>query len=152
MLFRSSFAEDLDFAPVQLFDSADNRIYTEMNSGYWWWETQEQLPSGESIIPVILASDKTHLTNFSGDTSAWPLYMSIGNIRKDVRRTASRRTWILIGFIPIPPKGAPDSSTAWHYAVDTILGELKDVEIRGPGYEWDCADGFRRNCYPILAA
>ena len=152
LLGHLPFAEDLDFAPVQLFDSADNRIYTEMNSGDWWWETQEQLPSGASIFPVILASDKTHLTNFSGDKSAWPLYMSIGNIRKDVRRTASRRAWILIGFIPIPPKGAPDSSTAWHHAVDTILGELKDVEIRGPGYQWDCADGFCRNCYPILAA
>ena len=89
LLGHLPFAEDLDFAPVQLFDSADNRIYTEMNSGDWWWETQEHLPAGGSIIPVMLASDKTHLTNFSGDKSAWPLYMSIGNIRKDVRRTAS---------------------------------------------------------------
>ena len=152
LLGHLSFSEDLDFAPVQLFDSADNRIYSEMNSGDWWWETQEHLPSGASIIPIILASDKTHLTNFSGDKSAWPLYMSIGNIRKDVRRTASRRAWILIGFIPVPSKGAPDSGAAWHHAVDMVLGALKDVEIRGPGYQWDCADGFRRNCYPIIAA
>lgn len=152
LLGHLAFAGDLDFAPVQLFDSADNRIYTEMNTGAWWWETQEHLPAGASIIPVILASDKTHLTNFSGDKSAWPLYMSIGNIRKDVRRTASRRAWILIGFIPVPPKGAADSVAAWHHAVDTIIGALKEVEIDGPGYQWDCADGFRRSCYPILAA
>ena len=78
-------AEDLNFAPVQLFDFADNRIYTEMSSGDWWWETQEYLPAGGSIIPLILASDKTHLTNFLGDKSARPLYMSIRNIRKDVQ-------------------------------------------------------------------
>ena len=152
LLGHLAFAEDLDFAPVQLFDSADNRIYTEMNSGDWWWETQEHLPNGASIIPIILASDKTHLTNFSGDKSAWPLYMSIGNIHKDVRRTASRRAWILVGFIPVPPKGAPDSSAAWHHAVHTIIGALKEVKIDGPGYQWDCADGFLRRCYPILAA
>ena len=106
------FAEDLDFASMQLFDSVDNRINTEMNSGDWWWETLKHLPAGGSIIPIILASDKTHLTNFSGDKSAWPLYMSIGTIHKDVRRIASKRAWILISFIPIPPKGAPDSGAA----------------------------------------
>ena len=85
LLDHLPFAEDLDFAPVQLFDSADNLIYTEMNSRDWWWETQEQLPSWASIIPLILASDKTYLTNFMGDKSARPLYRSIRKIRKDVR-------------------------------------------------------------------
>ena len=70
LLRHLPFVEDLDFAPVQLFDSADNRIYKEMNSGDWWWETQEHLPAGGSIIPIILALDKTDLTNFLGDKSA----------------------------------------------------------------------------------
>ena len=112
LLAHLPFTEDLNFAPVQLFDSADNWIYLEMNSGDWWWKTQEQLPNGASIIPVILTSDKTHLTNFSGDKSAGPLYMSIGQICKDVQRTASRRASILIGFILVPSEGARDSCTA----------------------------------------
>jgi hypothetical protein len=103
-------------------------------------------------VPVLFGSDKTHLTDFTGDKSAWPLYMSIGNIRKDVRRTASRRAWILVAFIPIPPKGASDIHGSWHQAIATILKPLKDVNIAGPGFEWDCADGFTRNCYPLLAA
>ena len=73
LLGHLPFAEHLDFAPVQLYDSADHRIYSEMNSGEWWWETQEQLPDGATILPVIFASDKTHLTNCSGDKSTWPL-------------------------------------------------------------------------------
>ena len=137
---------------MQLFNSADNRIYTEINSGDWWWEIQEHLPAGGSIIPIILASDKTHLTNFSGDKSAWPLYMSTGNIRKDIWRTVSKRACNLFSFIPIPPKGAPDFGAAWHHDVDTIVGVRKEVDIDGPGYQWDCADGFHRHCYPILAA
>ena len=136
---------------MQLFNSADNRIYTEMNSGNWCWEIQEHLPAGRSIIPIILAADMTHLTNFSGDKSAWLLYMSIGNICKDVWHTASKCAWILIGFILIPPKGVPDSGPASHHAVNTILGALKEVDIDGHGYQWDCADGFCRRCYPIIA-
>ena len=78
--------------------------------------------------------------------------MSIGNIRKDVWRTASKRGWIHIVFSPIPPKGAPDSGAAWHHAVDTIVGAHKKVDIERPGYQWDCADGFPRRCYHIIAA
>jgi hypothetical protein len=73
-----------------------------MNTGDWW-DTQNQLPAGVTIVPVICASDKTHLTNFSGDQHVWPLYHTIGNIRKDIRRTPKKRAWILVGLIPCPP-------------------------------------------------
>ena len=36
------------------------------------------------ILSVILASDKTHLTNFAGDKSIHVVYMSLGNICKDI--------------------------------------------------------------------
>ena len=38
------------------------------------------------VAPVILASDKTHLTQFRGDKTAWPVYLTIGNIAKAKRR------------------------------------------------------------------
>jgi len=72
-------------------------------------------------VPVICASDKTHLTNFSGDQHAWPLYLTIGNIRKDISRTPNTVAWILIGLIPCPPKGAKNIDEAWHSAVGTVL-------------------------------
>jgi len=74
------FQAHLDFEPVRLADFDSRRIYSEMNTGDWWWDTQDQLPAGATIVPVIFASDKTHLTNFSGDQHAWPLYRTIGNI------------------------------------------------------------------------
>ena len=124
----------------------------EMKSGDCWWKIQAHLPAGGSIILIIWASDKTHLSNFSRDKSAWPLYISIGNIHKEVQRTAFKHTLIPIGFIPIPPQGAPNSGAAWHYAVDTILDAQKEDDIDGPGDQWDCADRIRRRCYPIIAA
>ena len=103
-------------------------------------------------MPVICASDKTHLTNFSGDQHAWPLYLTIGNIRKDIRRASKKPAWTLVGLIPCPPNGAKNTDEAWHSAVGTVLSPLRNLDITGPGLKWDCADGFQRQCYPLLAA
>ncbi|KAF8442652.1 hypothetical protein BGX38DRAFT_1096099, partial [Terfezia claveryi] len=43
------------------------------------------LPIGSSLVPILLTSDQTCLTNFSGDKKLWPLFMSIGNIRAEIR-------------------------------------------------------------------
>ena len=37
LLWHLPFAEHLDFASVQLYNSADHQIYIEINSGDWWW-------------------------------------------------------------------------------------------------------------------
>ena len=100
------FQADHDFEPVRLADSDSRRIYSEMNTGDWWWDTQDQLPARATIEPVICASDNTHWTNFSGNQHAWPLYLTIGNIGNDIRWTPQKRAWILIGLMPCPPKGA----------------------------------------------
>jgi hypothetical protein len=123
-----------------------------MNTGDWWWDTEDQLPAGATIVPVICTSDMTHLTNISGDQHPWPLYLTIGNIRKDIRRTPKMRAWILVGRIPCPPKGAKNIDEAWHSAVGTVLSHLTHLDITGPGLKWDCADGFQQQCYPLLAA
>jgi len=123
-----------------------------MNTGNRWWETPDKLPAGATIVPVICASDKTHLTNFPGDQNAWPLYPAIGNIRNDICCTPKKHRWILVGLIPCPPKGAKNIDEAWHSAVWTVLSHLRHLDITGPGLKWDCADGFQRQCYPLLAA
>jgi len=64
------FQAHLDFEPVQLADSEGRRIYSEMNTGACWWDTQDQHPAVVTIVPVIFASTKAHLTNFLGDQHA----------------------------------------------------------------------------------
>ena len=68
-------------------------------------------------MPVICASDKTHLTNFSGNQNAWPLYLTNGNNQKDILCTPEENTLILVGLIPCPPKGAKNIDEAWHSMV-----------------------------------
>jgi len=120
--------------------------------GDWWWDTQDHLPTRATIVPVICASDETQVTNFMGDQHAWLLYVTIGNIQKDIRCTPKMRAWILVGLIASPPKSAKNIDEAWHSTVGTVLSQLRHRDITGPGLKWNCADGFQRQCYPHLAA
>lgn len=65
---------------------------------------QEKLVEGGTILAGIFASDKTTLTRHSGAKSAYPLYMSLGNIAKAIRSQAYLRAWRLIALLPIPSK------------------------------------------------
>jgi len=142
----------LDFELVRLADSESRRIYSEMYSGDWWWDTQDQLPAGVTIVPVICTSRKTNLTNFSGDQHALPLYLTIGNIQNDIRRTPEKCAWMISGLIPCTPKVAKNTDKVWHSTVGIVLSPLRHLDITGPGLKWECADGFQRQCYPLLAA
>ncbi|KAJ7034316.1 hypothetical protein C8F04DRAFT_956537 [Mycena alexandri] len=78
------------------------RMYHNMHTGKWWWSTQEAVEAdnpGATIIPIIISSDKTQLTVF-GNKTAYPVYMTIGNIPKEIRRKPSRRGYVLLGYLP----------------------------------------------------
>jgi Plavaka transposase len=53
---------------------------------------------------VIFASDETHLTNFSGDKKAWPIYMTLGNLPSATRNAPTSEAMYLVALLPIPPK------------------------------------------------
>ncbi|KAI6023988.1 hypothetical protein BKA83DRAFT_4125394 [Pisolithus microcarpus] len=50
-----------------------NQIYDEMWTVDWWWDVQGKLPVGTTVAPIILLSDKTSLSVFSGNKKAWLL-------------------------------------------------------------------------------
>jgi hypothetical protein len=77
-----------------------HREYSEMNTGTWWWEEQDKLSSGSTLVPILLFSDSTHLTNFSGDKKAWPVYMSIGNLNAATRMKPTTRSVVMIALLP----------------------------------------------------
>jgi len=53
-----------------------------------------------TIIPIILTSDKTVLGELSGEATAWPVYMTIGNVNGYGRFHPSNRAMRLIGMLP----------------------------------------------------
>lgn len=106
---------------------------------------------------MILSSDKTQLTRFSGDKQAWPVYIAAGNNSKDIRRKPSKRANILVGYIPVskldcfsPARRSIEGYQLFHESMRTILKPL--VEAGKTGVDMVCADGFIRTSFPILAA
>ena len=122
---------------------------------------QETLPEGAKLVLVICMSDQTHLTNFSGDKKAWPVYLTIGNIRSQTRNRPSKMAVILAGLLPVPPKFT-GKKIKTRGAQQTMNDEILDAAfsfIFEPleaatkyGKRICCSDGRVRQCFPVLAA
>lgn len=101
LLGHKPFAKNTTWAPIQLFQN-NTRVYNEMYTATWWWQTQDKLPDGATLVPIIIGVDKTLLTAFRGDLSAWPVYLTVGNLTTDLRYSQIEPSKILLALLPIP--------------------------------------------------
>jgi len=49
-------------------------------------------------------SDGTHLSNFAGDKTQWPVYMTIGNLSSKLRQMPLMHSILMVALLPIPIK------------------------------------------------
>ncbi|EMD30775.1 hypothetical protein CERSUDRAFT_60838 [Gelatoporia subvermispora B] len=158
----AEFAQHLIFRPERHYTDAakTNRIYHDMHTGKWWWNVQRELEKSKpyaTVIPLIIASDKTQITLFGGK-SAYPVYMTIGNIPKELRRKPSQRAWILLAYIPVTKLGHIKNKAArrrtvaniYHSCMHYILEPTQRPAIEG--MELTSGDGAVRQGHPIYAA
>ncbi|KAG8730952.1 hypothetical protein FRC10_002161, partial [Ceratobasidium sp. 414] len=161
LLENHTYGKDLVFAPCEKWNDADHteRVYDEMWTGDWWKRLQESglLPPDATILPVILASDATHLTNFGGGKHAYPVYITLGNIPKAIRRQPNSYGTLLLGYLPaqklecFTKKGKTHQKERLFHQCMTEM--VKPLEQAGrEGVEMTCGDGKIRRCFPILAA
>jgi Plavaka transposase len=61
---------------------------------------QDPTTHGATFVPIILGSDKTTVSVATGHTEAYPLYLSIGNLQNNLRRS-HRGGVVLIAFLAI---------------------------------------------------
>jgi hypothetical protein len=166
LLSQRAFRDNMVYGPVRVTDSAGDRVYSEMNTGDWWWETQDNLPHGATIIPLVVSSDETMLTDHSGDQKAWPMYLSIGNIDSTVRSRPNMLAQVLLALLPVPPKLSHGSTTkrqaesqrnqkfltAIIQAILEPLQAFRNTAELQDGALWPCSDGHLRHCWPILSS
>ena len=107
-------------------------------------------------MPLIISSDKTQLTQFH-DKMAYPIYLTIGNIPKDICQKPSQHAQILIGYIPTTKFAVITSADArrrilanlFHTCMQTVLGP---IALYGEtGIPMMSGDGIWHRCHPILA-
>ncbi|KAI0083122.1 hypothetical protein BDY19DRAFT_1037154 [Irpex rosettiformis] len=120
-------------------------------------EKLDQRCPGATIIPVIIASDKTQITLFGGK-SMYPVYITIGNIPKQLRKKISQQTQILLAYLPTTRLEHVTNEAAkrrmvlniLHTALREILRPLREAGLNGLNLA--SGDGVARRTHPILAA
>ncbi|KAL0063337.1 hypothetical protein AAF712_009732 [Marasmius tenuissimus] len=159
LLGNPVFRDVMKYRPEKHYCDSEgrNERLNEMWTAQWWWEVQNALPDGATVVPLILSSDKTKLSVFRGDKSAWPVYLTIGNIGKEVRRQANAHATILIGYLPVGKYDCFSDKTrplaqyrTFHKCMSMLTQPL--INAGQQGMAMTCSDGLIRWAFPIIAA
>ncbi|KIY64659.1 hypothetical protein CYLTODRAFT_358093 [Cylindrobasidium torrendii FP15055 ss-10] len=125
----------------------------------WWWKIQDLLPEGHTLGALIISTDKTQLTQFSGSRQAYPVYLTLGNIPSALRRKPSEQACILLAYLPVEKiarsgltKNALSSryQRLFHAAMTELFKPI--VEAGKNGVEMVSGSGLVTTVHPILAA
>jgi len=65
-----------------------------------------------TVLPLIGLSAQRHLTNFSRDKKAWPVYMTICNILSRTRSNHAKMPILLLALLPVQAKFTGESARA----------------------------------------
>ncbi|KAG2097743.1 uncharacterized protein F5147DRAFT_747441 [Suillus discolor] len=95
------FANHVTYDPHVVVDGGECK-YSEYFMAQQAFEIQDQLPEGATIILMIVASDKTLVTQHMGGLEMCPILVTVGNIQSDVRMRATCHAWQCIAYMPIP--------------------------------------------------
>ena len=95
---------------------------------------------------MIIGSDKTNLTQFSGDKFVWPVYITVGNINKAIHQKPLEDAVILLGYLPVSKldKILPSAKSALqHQLFHNCIKELLQLLVKAGanGIEILCSNG-----------
>ncbi|KAF8165815.1 hypothetical protein B0H34DRAFT_794159 [Crassisporium funariophilum] len=149
----------MKFGPTKVFSGPDKEthIFNEMWTAKWWHVLQSKLPPGATLAAMIIATDKTQLTQFSGNKSAYPVYLTIGNIPKAMRRKPSQHACILIAYLSVDKMDCTRLTKlehrsrvqrVFHESMRTVLEPL--IKAGNEGVQMMSSDGAVCNVFPIL--
>ncbi|KIK52510.1 hypothetical protein GYMLUDRAFT_180028, partial [Collybiopsis luxurians FD-317 M1] len=161
-----AFADLLVYKPGKFFQDSDHscndQIFHKMWSGIMWNVTQDQLPAGATLAPVIIASDKMQLTYFTGGKAAHPVYLTIRNILKVFQQKPNLWACVLIAYLSVSKMARSGHSKQtlklrnyklFHCSMAEVLAPLKEAghPTKG-GVRMVRGNGEIHLVWPILVA
>ncbi|KAI5988871.1 hypothetical protein F5J12DRAFT_907673 [Pisolithus orientalis] len=104
LLNHPLFSDQLDFVPRHVYKMPKKlcRVYTEWMTTDDAWCMQSQLPSGVTLLGMILSSDKMNITTLCGGRVAHPLLVSLANIKMSTHLKLSSNSFMLAALLPVP--------------------------------------------------
>ncbi|KZT31320.1 hypothetical protein SISSUDRAFT_995284, partial [Sistotremastrum suecicum HHB10207 ss-3] len=156
---KPEFTNCMMYGPEEHYtdEAATERLYNKIHTGKWWARTQVDIGKG-TVIPIVISTDKTTLTQFSGNHTAYPVYMTIGNIDKETRKKPSSGAWVLLGYLPTGKFDEDDMSDnaarkararLFHASMRILLKPL--IKAGKEGIHLVDSKGRTRLCFPVLA-
>ena len=121
-----------------------------------WKNILEARKPGATIVPVIISSDRTQVTLF-GSKTAYPVYLTIRNIPKDIRRKPSQLSQILLAYLPTTKLQHIASHASRRRMLlnlfhSSLCRVLEPLELLGlEGMPMKDGNGTFRRTHPILA-
>ncbi|KAG1901031.1 uncharacterized protein F5891DRAFT_979914 [Suillus fuscotomentosus] len=124
------YAKHMCYDPHYIYQGQEHQFGEFWTSGDAW-KIQDQLPEGATIVPIVLASDKTPVTRHTGGLEMHPLFLTIGNIQANVRMKATSHVWRCTAFMPTPTFVVNSDfqtllhARLWHKCMDLVCSNLK---------------------------
>ncbi|KAG8723518.1 hypothetical protein FRC09_003009 [Ceratobasidium sp. 395] len=159
LLADPQFREHMMYKPTKEYTTAERttRKYGETPASDRMWNLQRMI--GDilgTVIPTYLASDETALTVFVREQKAHPVYATIGNLAKAVRRQISKRGMVCVAYLPVTKlecEGNDDKrrilkSKLFHACMRTLTESIHTAGKQG--VEAVCSDGNVRRAYPVF--
>ncbi|KAG1749592.1 hypothetical protein EDD22DRAFT_981821 [Suillus occidentalis] len=110
------FANHMTYAP-HIVKVGNQREYGDYMSADMAWKIQDYLPVGATQVPIILGSDKTHVTRITGGLEMHPVFITIGNIDSEFRVHPDYQSIL--------------QARLWHKCMDLVLANLKAAALDG---------------------
>ncbi|KAG2335531.1 hypothetical protein BDR05DRAFT_978937 [Suillus weaverae] len=130
------FTNHMTYTP-HIINIRNQREYGDYMSADMAWKIQDYLPVGATQVPIILGSDKTHVTRITGGLQMHPIFITISNIDSEVRSKATLRAWRCIAYMTIakfcvhPDYQSILQARLWHKCMDLVLANLKAAALDG---------------------
>ncbi|KAJ3735585.1 hypothetical protein DFJ43DRAFT_1113159 [Lentinula guzmanii] len=166
ILDNTDLVNDFEAAPYIDVDKNGTRRWSNVMSGDFAWRhadliyegCEDNSAAGAMLVPIILGADKTTVSVATGHIEYHPLYLTIGNITNEARRS-HRNAVIPIAFLAIPKsdrKHDKDNNfhvfkkKLYHQSITAILNSLKPAMTQPVVRR--CPDGHFRHIIYELAA